>query len=444
MGEKPLLDPNQYTVIPRVAVLDEVNLPVPAKDGTDGYEYFNVTPEFLQKVAQNGNRREAETGDLCPIIIGRHTKKNAAETSQPDIVGFARNWSVGQLGKTNRMAAFADFWIRNEDLERVKKHPRRSAEIWRNRAEIDPIALLGATTPERDLGMLPIALQRRDKQEISATFYFDRALDMPNDTETQDAGGDKGKKQDATPSMSDLIQTINKMAAQMADMNAKIDQLTTGGVGGGGEEVPGGAGAGGADDGGQMSDEEIEQFIKELEAGGGGQSAPVDGGQSAPVDNRQTDRPVQTMGYPGGSNTYVAKETPVKQSREESAEIARLRQEVEALQLERARDEITGKVKELIGKGVLVEDPDAEIRDILALPAAMRPAQLSRMEKQYRRAPIGGLNSAVIDSNGVQVRGSINEADKNEVIQLARSEGLSFEAAFKKRYGRFPWEQAKL
>lgn len=455
MGDtRPLLDPSQYTLIPRVAVLDETTLPVPKRGGEEGeYEFFQVDGPFLEKVAFNGNRRESDTGDMTPIVIGRHTKKGAAETSQPEIVGWARNWSTGKLGNTTRTAAFADFWIKNEDVERVRKYPRRSAEIWRGRAEIDPIALLGATTPERDLGLLPIALHRHPDQEISATFYCDRGFDMPTEMKPGQDVKDEGSKQSATPSLSDLTQSLNKLAAMLGDMNAKLDKLTSGGVGGDGQDQPGagadaGAAAGGAagEPGSEMSDEEIEQLIQELEGGQGAGAAAgaPPGAAGAAQPPRKDEAPVQTMGYPGGQNTVgMPKEEPMKQNREENAEVAQLRLQVEALQLERSRDDVTAKLKDLRSRGVHIEDLDAEVRDILALPSDMRPAQLSRIEKNYRRVsgrPLG----AVLDAAGNSgVVGEISEAQRDEVVRLARDDGLSYEAAFKKKFGRFPWEPSK-
>src|SRR4051812_18118716 len=113
------LNPAEYTVIPRVAVVDEFDLPVVNAEGQS--DYFPVDRAFLEKCAANGNRREAETGDLCPLVIGKvsgahHTVKGLCEAGQPEVVGYARNWTVDLLGNTKRSAAYADFWIKNEDV----------------------------------------------------------------------------------------------------------------------------------------------------------------------------------------------------------------------------------------------------------------------------------------------------------------------------------------
>lgn len=450
------LNPAEYTVIPRVAVVDEFDLPITNASGET--DYFAVDKEFLDRCIANGNRREAETGDLCPLVIGKvagahHTVKGLCEAGQPEVVGFLRNWTGGLLGNTTRYAAYADFWIKNEDVDRVKKYPRRSAEIWKGRAEIDPVSLLGATTPERDLGLLPIALSRRPTdQEISATVTRTGALDMP--TTATDTQGDPN----ATPSNADQNQLLSKLIAQVTDLSAMVQTLMGGAAAGdantGAEgAAPGAAGAPGAPGAGgqpgeELSDEEIEKLIGELGGQGGAAEGaagapPVAGGAAGAPPARREEKPEQAMGYPGGQ----AAVGPAKLSREqESAELVRLRDEVAQLKLSRDKDDIKAKLVSLRAAGVLLTDEDVEqeVREIVALPADMRPILLNRIEKNYRRAPVGGVLSSVADArNASGGPAALTEEKKNEVIQLARQESLSFEAAHKKLLGRFPWEQPK-
>lgn len=458
------LNPAEYTVIPRVAVVDEFDLPI-LNQQTGETEYFAVDRAFLDRCIANGNRREAETGDLCPIVIGKvsgahHTVAGLCEAAQPEVVGYARNWSGDLLGNTNRYAAYADFWVKNEDVERVKKYPRRSAEIWRGRAEIDPISLLGATTPERDLGLLPIALSRRPTdQEISATVTRTGALDMPTPTDPTKTGqGDPN----ATPTNADQNQLLSKLISLVTDLSAKFDAMS--GEAGAGDAntaqpgAPGAEGAAGApgapgaagEPGEEMSDEEIEKLLGSLEGQGGAAPgaagappAPGAAGGTGEPPARRQDKPEQAMGYPGGQNTTV----PTQLSRDEANELTRLRDEVTQLKLSRDKDEIKGKLIALRTAGVQLTDEDIEqeVRDIVALPPDMRPILLNRIEKNYRRAPVGGgVIPAVADARTATGKpGALTPEQNNEVIQLARTEGLSYEAAHKKLHGRFPWEQPK-
>src|SRR5579859_5194319 len=102
---------------------------------------------MLGRIAANNNRRVKETGDWTPIVIG-HTKDNAPENEQPEIVGYASNFTVKPLFRTGRYAIHAVCRFFKNKLDKVKNFPRRSVELWVTREEVDPISLLGATSPQ--------------------------------------------------------------------------------------------------------------------------------------------------------------------------------------------------------------------------------------------------------------------------------------------------------
>lgn len=133
---------------PLEIVLDADGKP---KLGADGRPELKLaTVADLKVIADTCNRRVKETGDETPIVIG-HTRKGAPENEQPEVVGFARNYRVALWRGKNVITA--TFRFLKDKFEEAMKHPRRSVEIWKDR-RFDPIALLGATTPERDLGLL--------------------------------------------------------------------------------------------------------------------------------------------------------------------------------------------------------------------------------------------------------------------------------------------------
>ena len=118
----------------------------------------------LEAVAERCNRRISESGDYAALTLG-HTPDPAAlakgQASMPEVVGFAGPFRVGAIGgpgQRQRYAILADFHVFKEDFAKVKKHPRRSPELWlEDRYEemfLDPIALLGAEAPRLDLGLL--------------------------------------------------------------------------------------------------------------------------------------------------------------------------------------------------------------------------------------------------------------------------------------------------
>jgi hypothetical protein len=53
-----------------------------------------------------------------------------------------------------RPCVFVDFLVQPDKVDLVKQFPRRSVELYEKDGIIDPIALLGATTPRRSLGLV--------------------------------------------------------------------------------------------------------------------------------------------------------------------------------------------------------------------------------------------------------------------------------------------------
>lgn len=146
-------DDGDFVVFEKVCVFDE-------HTGDDGVHY---DARLLQAIADNCNRRIRNTGDYCPLVVA-HTRDQADKksvTDDPPVIGLAGPFYVGDWvngdGKQVK-AIFATFWIFPEEEKTFLRNPRRSVEIWpEERPEqryFDPIALLGAETPKRDLGLV--------------------------------------------------------------------------------------------------------------------------------------------------------------------------------------------------------------------------------------------------------------------------------------------------
>ena len=165
MATSPVLDQIDTTSDPdwiichNVPILDEHSLFVPEdkEKGTPDRQ-VNIDRGFLLKLAANNNRLVTDTGDMIPLTEG-HTKDNAPESEQPEILGWADNFSVGPLFGTGRHALLARFRIskKPDKLKKASNLPRRSVELWLDRGEVNPISLLGATAPERNLGLLRLS-----------------------------------------------------------------------------------------------------------------------------------------------------------------------------------------------------------------------------------------------------------------------------------------------
>ena len=131
------IDEGQFVVERAVPVLDE---------------HDDITAADLREIVENNNRRVRDTGDAAVICLHHTPDDGPAENL---VVGFAKNFRLGRIGRENpRRCILADFHLRKDRYELAKEHPRRSVELWLDSKVIDPIALLGAETPARDLGLL--------------------------------------------------------------------------------------------------------------------------------------------------------------------------------------------------------------------------------------------------------------------------------------------------
>lgn len=109
----------------------------------------------LERVAQRCNDRIEETGDFTPITL-RHTSDD--RDVDPPVIGMAGPYKVGRYGRKNpKTTIFAKLRIHKRYAAIAGRYPRLSVEYWAKKSDptngfFDPISLLGAETPELDLG----------------------------------------------------------------------------------------------------------------------------------------------------------------------------------------------------------------------------------------------------------------------------------------------------
>jgi len=376
----PDLDPAKFTVVPHVAVLDEFKM-----TNDDGSFVADINEKFIDRLVARMREREATTGDLCPGVIG-HTKDGEREIEGPPVTAYLRNWVKDDFFDTGRKAAFADIWVFNEDVDTVRKFPRRSAEVWPDRYEIDPLSFLGATTPARDLGLMRLS------RGGSFTYSLPGELKMPEET-----GAAKGTD------------------AKLDQILAKLTEVLTAFTSGGGAPKPA-EGATGAPGGGhdELSDEE---FMKLLEGAGGAKGEHEEEEEEEPEPEDKSRKaakpPVQNDATAGGNNTYVADLAHTK------AKLARI--EVQRT-FEKARFEKHADV-----------DPNDEalISDLIAMPEDVRNRSIDRLVKNARKLPTAPslhLDSAIANgTDGTKKR--LTATDQPAVIKLARAKGITYESA---------------
>lgn len=230
----PVLDTGSYTVVRDVPLVDTVEL------NRDGKRY-DLDDAFLHDVVANHYRREKETGDLPVVIVGHNSDDQLGDKP---VHGYAKSLRVQPLANSQRNAIYGDIWVHKDFAPNLKKFPRRSAELWYGAKQLDAIALLGATPPQRDLGLLKFSCTPTD-EKISMPTPVD---DNPDAVA---AAGD-GMPKWAAEFMDKLMTAIQSLGQGKPD-----DQ---------GPPAPDGQGDG--------SDAEIEALLAELE-GQGGQKPPM-------------------------------------------------------------------------------------------------------------------------------------------------------------------------
>jgi len=141
------------------------------KDG----ETLEFGKQELEAIARRCNRRIQETGDYAVLTLGHTPDPDDANGKDPEVVGYAGPYRVGLVGSpggAHRYAILADFHVFREKAGEVKKHPRRSPELWLADSPadmfLDPIALLGASPPRLDMGMLYSA-QHNGRERLKYT-----------------------------------------------------------------------------------------------------------------------------------------------------------------------------------------------------------------------------------------------------------------------------------
>lgn len=166
IAQRVELDDDKFVVSHDIPLFDEheTDEEVIGPDGRwDGrsMQTKRYTKAVLESMCRNMNDIIADTGDYVGICIG-HTptpeQRRAGQLPGP-IVGFAGPFYVGTIGNVRpRPCIFAKNWaIYRDKAGMAADYPRRSVEVWldedMHRRRFDPIALLGAESPARKLGL---------------------------------------------------------------------------------------------------------------------------------------------------------------------------------------------------------------------------------------------------------------------------------------------------
>jgi len=428
----------------------------------EGNPLVTFDEKELKRIAARNNRRIKQTGDLIPLVIG-HTKDDAPEETQPEIVGYAKDLRVKPFKKTGRKAITAKFFYFKDKVKKARGFPRRSIELWLSDGKIDPISLLGATTPERDLGLVQLEKSGAVLQFASGgRRKYKRLLDDAKpDTERQ-------VPMDEKAIVAAVMKALEQSAVwKWAEGKMKEDEAT--------EEEPGLEG--------DLGEEEMPEELGG-EPGLEGEEMPEDlpEEEEEEADEPEGEEPVRyNMGgaCPSGSNTftpsygatnknpsnmhkkpaatsnnkvqskgklsYGAKSGTQKMARNRGEDrlvryqraVQKQARELQDMRIRFQRAERERDLMELSAQGYEF-DPVEELDYVSQLPEDHYQYHLGRIKKRYQRAPIGDARFDLGMSRNPTPSGANNSREQAQQIQAyALKKGISYEDAM----GEFEGEQ---
>lgn len=348
----------------------------------------------LERVCKNLNERITETGDFSPIVIG-HTDDD--RRTDPPVVGFSGPYRLSRIGsKDPKWCIVArKFRIFKRDYQRSQRYPRLSVEYWASKKDptnghFDPICLLGAETPELDLGLR--YAKRDDAAECvrysrfehnpthepvryGATAPSGANTFVPSDDSPQryEQGGDNPSEPEESTSMAlsqdDIAQIVEAMKPVM---QAMIEENAAGGLG----------------------------DPDDLGAGDGAEAAPPDAAApptappglppeapppAGPVD--KDDEPAKR--YRRERDDYHQKyQREVAARREAESKLAEVSQKVAVAQGDARKAQRYAKLQELKSDGYSF-DLDEELTDTEALDDDRFSRHCDKIVQRYERIPIG-------------------------------------------------------
>ncbi len=355
---------------------------------------INFTKPLLEKIANIQNERIIESGDFTPCIVG-HTRREDREEQKQKYVGWASRFEVAEFSRKSDGTVIwgvrATPWSKPENKVHFENHPRRSVEMWTDPFLIDPISLLGATTPRLDLGLHQLHRQATDYDPLMFDVYrplgklrYELEEDsMPEDNDptgkpssaSLPSGGgndvlsqvfNSAEWQQLQSNMTRCMSVVAALEPMIADMNAAPgDQGAA--MGG-----PPGGGMGGPPPGGGMGGPPPGQGIAPGEAaqmnafgGGGGMAVPGGGNNMVP----------QQMGRQGAPMQFGMTQQPATYDhRDEQLRV--LQQQVISLHLAREGDDVNRLLNELETK--IVIDRQDDYNTLIQLERPQRDAVVAR------------------------------------------------------------------
>ncbi len=490
------VEQEDYRVYRRVPVLDEHDIVDPRTKEFLG----RVDGQKLRLIADNMNRKARSGKGECPLTLG-HTKDDAPEKDQPPVKGLASNFDVMNHPEFGNVLV-TDMRIplsKVDELKAISPWWRRSVELWTGSWEVDPIALLAATTPERDLGIL--RLERSESGPIryarvwhaghhpqhSKPVRRERGDQMAGDMD-MDTGGDTPAPDGVDQKlMATLMAVINqsdlgKWAKSQMEVRAAQPEgePAPGEPGPEGDDLLGPEDHDGMDSDHDGMDEDQDHAIKsdkamdyDASAGWSGGNGYADSfGAGAPESRRPYSRAGYydyDLGDPGydyappprrrqpaageparySRGDLNARGERIKRSKLETEKIA-LEKRVAQLEQDKLSAEVDSDLAQLQAENVVLDRSEEHSRlvKLKKVAPAEYPKEITRMRTRYQKAPVnmpeippspdGEPAATTPPGDGKGGRGEVRKYGKTaeEVAAYARANGLDFNSALEAMRGK--------
>lgn len=401
----------------------------------------------LSRISNRCNDRIIDTGDYAPLVI-RHTKDDGSY--DPEVIGFVGPYRMSKLGTRKPLSAIdGKVWVFRDHAATLRKYPRLSVEFWADEADpgngyFDPISLLGAETPELDLGVHYAKDQQGRKlmryskvERFQATMPGGGNTFVPNlaesDKEKKTTYGESGSMLSASD-IQQIVMAISPIVTQQIDEALASMKSATGdemGMDGddldldldGDSDLDVGDDLDGMDDLDGEGDEDLDDDSGEMpeidgeesEMGLGDDSDLDDaneppGGEVADSDDDDSETPepsdededeeVMTTGKPEVkkySREQYAKENAELRERYHKAEarattaegkLTALESRVAAIEGEKRHAQRYAKLNDLLNAGYVLE-LEEELKDAENLNDEQFGRQCDKIVQRYAKAPVG-------------------------------------------------------
>lgn len=413
------------------------DVPIFSTDAT--YQGQRVDRNLLDNIVERMKRFGPAS-----VIIGHTDQDN--QYDEKEVVGLASNFRIadGDDGKTYLVC---DIIVRDSEI--LNKYPRRSIELWDDYT-IDPIALLGSSTPRVDL---PVVIKYHREKNMSNEELKELAakvLEILKETaewkflselqqewqEFQKSIQEAGQAQVAEGEpAAELVeeQAVEKQARDEGEEDVEDKKAEDA------DEKDEGDAQDKAHD--EDSLEELDKLLSQFFEEEKKEEKPADEGDKADGEDKEKYYSPQSVFIPQMVETVALRGTRGNPSSVPagraglysrnnndpvSKKIEHLLAENRKLKEMYRREKRAAILRQMVNEGYNIDVED-ELKYTADFSDAKFVEHVKRIKQFYSRSPISPVNPAFIGNNTI-----ITEELRDKAIELAYNTGISFEEAIKR------------